>query len=325
MVWLASFGQLKSLLKLRSSYVENVWKYLDEEDKVHPDCLVYGTESGRISVRDPPIQTIPRPGTGSALGDVWGQHIRGYYHAPEGYKMVEVDISQAEMRVACALSGEPFLHQIYTNDEDLHTMVALEMYGPDFTKDQRNACKKFNFAYLYGGTEHSFALEEGMDMALAKQFVRKYKAVMPVLTEWKNSMMDLLREQGYVETRTGRRRRFPILTNDNYDEARKAAVNTPVQGMASDVTLLTAIEVWKWLHRKGYWGYRATLVALIHDSLLMIVRDDYVKEVAAATMFLMESVGVKWVPEVPWKIDADVGQDWGHLKDISKWPEFADG
>lgn len=329
--WLLKLQELKSMTKLRSSYVVNVWKYLDDYGKVHPDGLIYGTESGRMSFRDPAIQTIPRPGTGSAVGDVWGQHVRGYYHAPEGYKMVEVDISQAEMRVACALSGEPFLHKIYREGRDLHTEVALEMYGPDYTADQRNACKKFNFAFLYGGTEHSFALEEGMDIAVARRFVRDYQRVMPVLTAWKASMLEELKSTGYVATRTGRRRRFPLITNDNLDDARKAAVNTPVQGMASDITLMTAIEVWKWLVASGLWQPRdkintpqkAALVGIIHDSVLLIVQDAYVKEVAIEVMRIMESVGDTWVPEVPWRIDSDVGQDWGHLKDISEWPEFA--
>lgn len=320
--WLVKFDQLKSLVKLKSSYVDNVWRFLDDNNRVHPDGLIYGTESGRLSFRDPPIQTIPRPGTGSVLGDAWGQYIRGYYIAPEGYKMVEVDISQAEMRVGCALSGEPFLHKVYAEGTDLHTMVALEMYGPDFTKDQRNACKKFNFAYLYGGTEHSFALEEGMDIKIAREFVRRYKQVMPVLTAWKDSMLQELRQNGYVATRTGRRRRFPLITDDNLDDARKAAVNMPVQGMASDVTLITAIRVWEWFKREGWWGDKATLIGLIHDSVLMIVRDDYVQKVGYNIKNMMQAVGYEWVPEVPWKCDIDIGQDWGHLKDISKWPEF---
>jgi len=320
--WLLKFGQLKSLLKLKSSYVDNVWKYLDDDNKVHPDGLVYGTESGRLSFRDPPIQTIPRPGTGEVGGEVWGQYIRGYYAAPEGYKIVEVDISQAEMRVACALSGEPFLHDIYEHGKDLHTMVALEMYGPDFTKDQRNACKKFNFAYLYGGTAHSFALEEGMDVGLAKEFVSRYRSIMKVLTGWKESMLQELKSKGWVSTRTGRKRRFPIITNDNWDDARKAAVNMPVQGMASEITLITAIETWEYLKEAGYWGEEATLVSLIHDSVLLVIRDDYVTEVAYHIQKMMREVGEKWVPEVPWGVDIDVGQDWGHLKDISQWPEY---
>lgn len=320
--WLMKFDQLKSLLKLKSSYVDNVWQYLDDDSKVHPDGLIYGTESGRLSFRDPPIQTIPRPGTGEAAGETWGQYIRGYYAAPSGYKIVEVDISQAEMRVACALSGEPFLQRIYDNNEDLHTRVALEMYGEDFTKDQRNACKKFNFAYLYGGTEHSFAIEEGMNLKVAKGFVREYRRVMPVLTEWKDSMLQVLKKQGYVETRTGRRRRFPVITNDNWDNARKAAVNMPVQGMASEVTLITAIETWEYLKEAGYWGEEGTLIGLIHDSVLLVVRDDYVTEIAYEVQRIMREVGERWVSEVPWKVDIDIGPDWGHLKDVSKWPEF---
>jgi len=318
--WLEGFDQLKSLLKLKSSYIDNLFyrkrtnaSMIDPEGKIHPDCLLYGTETGRVSFRDPAIQTIPRPGTGSALGDTWGQYIRAAYcKAPEGWSIMEVDISQAEMRVAAALSGEPFLLQVYQEGRDLHSEVAVAMYGEEYTKDERNNCKKFNFAYLYGGTEHSFAMETGMSMTLARQFVRRYKKLMTTLEEWKQGQLKTLRTRGYVETVTKRRRRYPLITNDNLDDARKAAGNMPVQGAASDVTLMTFISVCDWLKAEGI-DY-AKMVATIHDSVLLEVRNDKVEEVGRKVQSIMKATGEKWFPQVPWKVDIDLGPDWGHLE-----------
>ncbi len=318
--WLEMFDQLKSLLKLKSSYIDNLFyrkrtktRMIDPQGMIHPDCLLYGTETGRVSFRDPAIQTIPRPGTGNALGDTWGQHVRAAYcTAPKGWVIMEVDISQAEMRVACALSGDPYLHKIYCEDRDLHSEVAISMYGPDYTKDQRNYCKKFNFAFLYGGTEHSFAMETGMSMTLARQFVREYKELMTTLVAWREVQLDVLKTNGYVETLTKRRRRFPLITNDNVNEARKASLNMPVQGMASDVTLMTFISVSEWLKETGI-GY-AKVVAIIHDSVLLEVRNDKIEEVGRKVQHIMKTTGEKWVPQVPWKVDIDTGPDWGHLE-----------
>jgi len=318
--WLELFDQLKSLLKLKSSYIDNLFyrkrtrtRMIDPQGKIHPDCLLYGTETGRVSFRDPAIQTIPRPGTGSALGDTFGAHIRGAYcTSPEGWSIMEVDISQAEMRVACALSGDPYLQKIYADNRDLHSEVAISMYGPDYTKDQRNNCKKFNFAFLYGGTEHSFAMETGMSLELSRQFVRDYKELMAVLCAWREVQLAFLREHGYVETVTKRRRRFPLLTNDNLDEARKAALNMPVQGAASDVTLMTFISTCDWLKTTGI-DY-ARVVATIHDSVLLEVRNDKIEEVGRRVQSIMKTTGEKWFPQVPWKVDIDIGPDWGHLE-----------
>jgi len=318
--WLGLFDQLKSLMKIKSSYVDNLMygskkksRMIGPKGKIHPVCLLYGTETGRVSFRDPAIQTIPRAGTGNALGEVWGKHIRvGYCYAPKGWSIMEVDISQAEMRVACALSGDPYLHKIYANNRDIHTEVATSMYGPDFNKEQRKDCKKFNFAFLYGGTEKSFSVETGMPIEMAKQFVRDYKKLMIGLCEWRDVQLKSLLARGYVETRTKRRRRFPLITNDNRDEARKAALNMPVQGAASDITLITFIKTCEWINSENI-DY-VKMIAIIHDSVLLEVKDDKIEYAGRYIQQIMKSTGEEWFPEVQWKVDIDTGPDWGHLE-----------
>jgi len=317
--WLQVYSEYKSLDKLRSSYVDNLAQLVFKEGgdgRAHPDFLVYGSETGRLSARDPAIQTIPRPGTAEIGGIPWGKFIRGVFIASEGGVLVAADYSQAELRVAAALSGEEFLLEAYRHDRDLHSEVAIAMFGPQFTKEQRMLCKMFNFSYLYGGTEYSFAESANLPIETARAFVRRYNQVMKRLAAWREEQFRLMREHGYVETRTGRRRRFPLITETNLEDARKASVNMPVQSLASDITLAALIELDRQLKERGWWEWARPIIT-VHDSLIVDVANrERWRDVACLLRDVMIKAATDLVPEVPWKVDISVGPDWGHLEEV---------
>ncbi len=355
--WLEGFGELKSLVKLKSSYVTNMPPKISPVCKVHPDYLLYGARTGRLSVRDPAIQTIPRPGTGSALGETWGQPIKAMFTGPlketpysdnwggknfsgewlsydlrrvargeatmaeilgepepDDMVIMSCDYSQVEMRIAAALSQDDWLMQLYQEGRDIHSELAVIMFGPDYTKDERNTCKKFNYAYLYGGTEHSFALEEGLDIAIATRFVRRYKQVATGLSKWHDEQFRLMQTQGYVETLLGRRRRFPIITRDNRKDAIKAAKVQGPQGLATDFNLISAVVVDKWIREQGF--KHTHVIILVHDSIVLRLPRHMVPIVAPGVVRIMEEVCLEYIPNMPWVVDVEVGDDWGHIKPI---------
>lgn len=344
--WLHLFGQWKKVEKIRSSYVDNVVKFMDEDDRVHPDILIYGTETGRPSVRNPALQTIPRTGTGVAFGEIWGKAIKQCYIAPPGYKLVQVDYSQAEMRTATYLSRDPFLMNAYQEGIDVHGTIAelwwpgwkdmadnevrdLPIIGKMDKKTMRVQAKKAVFARLYLGTEHAIAGILGIHPRHAKPYLAKVDTLLGGLVGWEHAQFQLMRKQGYVETLTGRRRRVPLITRNNTDEAKKAACNAPVQGMASDLILMALIEVGKWLN---YGDMRMTakdlydvhLLITVHDSIILEVPDHLVPYVGIMVKQIMEEVGQFWMPDVPWKADIEVGQSWGELKNqpYDNWMEW---
>jgi DNA polymerase I-like protein with 3'-5' exonuclease and polymerase domains/uracil-DNA glycosylase len=353
--WLYMFGLWKKMEKIRNSYVDNVNKFMDAEGRVHPDILIYGTETGRPSVRNPAVQTIPRTGTGEAFGEVWGKAIKRCYVAPFGYKLVQVDYSQAEMRTATYLSGDPFLTKAYREDIDVHGTVA-ELWWPGWKemkdgetrdlpiigimdrKTMRVQAKKGVFARLYLGTEHAIAGILGIPPRRAKPYLAKIDTLLGGLVEWEHHQFSLMQKRGYVETLTGRRRRCPLITRDNRDEARKAACNAPVQGMASDLVLMALIIVKKWLDGMRNpalcecdWEMENQLddvhiLMTVHDSILLEVPDHLVPYVGITVKLIMEHVGYEWMPNVPWKADIEVGQSWGELKEqpystVQEWEE----
>lgn len=295
---IAAIKEYRRVKKLHSSYVDNVRNLMDKEGRVHGSFLIYGTEVGRLSVRDPALQTIARPDD-TVLNE--GGRIRGMYVAKPGYVLVIGDFSQAELRVMAVRSQESFLLQVYRDGRDLHTEVAIAMYGPGFTKTQRVMCKMFNFSYAYGGSEYSFAEDAGLDIEIARAFVRDYNKNMPQLQVYKRAQFETLRAQGFVETLFGRRRHFPLIVDSNVKEARKSCVHMDIASTATDLTMMACIQ----LASEG-----VPLVLSVHDSILAEVPEEQAETVGKHMREVMTSMGEKYLPEVPWKVDVEIRGRW---------------
>lgn len=120
--------------KYLDTYVTGIQNVLCCDGKVRANYNLHGTETGRLSSSNPNAQNIPRD-----------KRIKNIFKAPDGYKLVQLDYSQAELRVLGVLSNDPFLINSYKEDKDLHANVAEEIFGPNFTKEQRTQCKTINF------------------------------------------------------------------------------------------------------------------------------------------------------------------------------------
>lgn len=287
--------EYRHVMKMKNSYAENILEALDHEGRVHATVLLHGTEIGRLSYRNPALQTIPRP------DDIFGALIRSAFVARPGKALLICDYSQAELRVVAVLANEEFLLEAYRNGRDIHSEVAIAMYGPNYTKAQRVRTKMFNFSYVYGGSEYSFARDAGLPIAEATAFVRKYNSVMPDLAKYRVDQFKKMDEQGYVQSPFGRRRHFEIITRVNADDARKAAVHAPVAGTASDLTTLSACL----LNEQGF-----EVVLTVHDSVILEVPEGEADKIATFVQEVMEGTGAQYLPEVKWKADPEVRQRW---------------
>lgn len=314
-------AQYRRVAKIRSSYLVNLFDYIDLDGRVHPDFVVIGTEVGRLAMRDPAAQTIPRP------SDYYGAVARGAFaanvlteaerHDPrlqggdDEFVFVIADFSQAELRAAAHYSQEPFLIRVYDEDRDLHDEGTYSMFGkPEDVggyrawKERRVNVKMFNFAYLYGGNEYSFAQDSGLPIDQARDFVRRYEANMPVLAQWKREQFAHAIKHGYVDTIFGRRRHFPVIDRGDralMDEIRKASVHAVVAGTASDLTTLAAIE----LIDAGI-----NVVLMVHDSIIVRCLRSCAAEVSRQVESAMLRVANHYLDRVKWKADAEITSRW---------------
>ena len=101
--------------------------------RVHGNFNQYGTLSGRFSCKNPNLQQLPSRYSG------W-RHI---YTAAPGNKIIAVDYSQIELRIAGQLSKDPKFIQAYKSGLDLHKQTAAKMFNiplEQVTKQAKRYC-----------------------------------------------------------------------------------------------------------------------------------------------------------------------------------------
>jgi len=304
--FLTMLREYRSLTKLQSSYAKKFIAAMGTDGCVHPRYKLYGTVTGRISASDPPIQTIPRD------DDAWGSMIASGFIVPEGYKIVYADFSQCELRIAADVTGDEFMRNVLNKpDADFHSEVARKIYGDNFTKEQRNwYCKRAVFGWLYGGDVFQIARDAlRFPEEEARQFADNWNENFKGAVQWRVDVANDVLKSGIIVTTFGRKRHFPVITEDNKIEAIHAAQNTPIQGPASDVTIIAALT----LHKKYMYTNDVRLLVTVHDSVLFCVKDFLVDVVAAELSQIMVATAKQYFPSVEHKADTKIGQSWGDL------------
>lgn len=277
-----------------------------EDGRVRCSYNLHGTETGRLSSTDPNMQNIPR-----------NKKIKDLITCEEGNTLVQLDYSQAELRVLTALSGDPYLLHIYTSGQDLHDMMATKMFGPDFTKEQRVITKSLNFGIAYGRGPQSIARMFKISMSEAKKIVSDWYAAVPEVEKFISAKRKEPFSGETCKTPFGRERHF-VITSENRYHVSNEAINFPIQSIASDLTLLSVLEIQRWIDEMGYSDI-VKIVATVHDSIVMEVKSDpeLVSIVAHKGAEVMKNQPRKYkigIVEVPFRADAEVGKTWGSVE-----------
>ncbi|TAK04244.1 DNA polymerase I [Patescibacteria group bacterium] len=300
-------SQYRELAKLQSTYVESLPSLVRPDGRVHTTFNQTVAATGRLSSSDPNLQNIP-------IKTELGNKIREAFVAGRGKRLIAVDYSQIELRLAAVIAkDEPFV-KAFREGADIHTRTAAEVWDvPEdkVTPEQRRSAKAINFGILYGMGPRSLARSTGMSMGEAQQFIEKYFAIHHKIREYMDATKLQAHEKGYVETLFGRRRYLPEVTSGVpmlVAMAERMAVNMPIQGTQADVVKLAMISVDHWLKTSGW---PARLLLQVHDELVIECDADAVKAVSKGVKELMEGVANF---EVPLTVEVEVGTSWGKMK-----------
>jgi DNA polymerase-1 len=158
-------------------------------------------------------------------------------------------------------------------------------------------------------------LEEAEGLLLA------FRKAYPELVRGIERLIARVKRDGFVATFTGRIRRVPEVFNSDEQlvaQALRQAVNSPVQGGASDMTLMSMILLDRLLVRENY---RSMVIVTVHDSIVLDCRRDEVADVAPLVKEIMENIpalsaevlpGLDWAwLKVPLVAELDCGRIWG--------------
>ncbi len=297
--FIETLREYRHVRKMQGSYVRKWRRYRGTDSRVHTSFLLRGTVTGRLSAKDPPMQTIP-----SKITEKWGLMVSGAHIARPGYKLLYADYSQAELMVAACLAQDQFMLQAFRKEgADYHSEVALAAYGPNYTKDDRQACKRLTFGWLYGGNVYEIAMNAlQFEGPVAERFAKEWDELFKTTVEWRANQAKLMLRQGYIESPFGRRRRQLLLTRENVGKAQRIAMNAPIQSTVSDLNLISATR----LYRRYIDDPEVNVILLIHDSIVMEVIEHKVGSVKQVMHDTMVGTGEEFFPDVKFKADVKV-------------------
>lgn len=313
--FIQAITNLRKYNKYMDTYVMGIQKVLNNDGRVRCTFNLHGTETGRLSCSEPNMQNIPR-----------SKMIKNLFKAPDGYKLVQLDYSQAELRVLAYLSQDEYLRETYREGKDLHDAMALKIFGPDFTKEQRVAAKTVNFGIPYGRGPGSMASKMGMSVADASRTIREWYAAAPGAKRYVDQMRRVPYASTPFATVFGRERHY-VITSDNRNHIENEAVNFPISSTASDLTMLSVCSIHDQLIAEGL---DARIVNTVHDSIIIecIDEPESLKRVAEIGTETMASMPIKYlcnpVLDFPFKADVEIGQSWGALKEPDWYDEEED-
>lgn len=315
---------LREKSKMAGTYISNIRRGIDYDDRLRSGFNIHGTTSGRLSSSGTlNYQNIPRD----------NKDIKKLFRARPGYKIVQCDLGTAEVYYAAVLSADKFLQQAFIDKLDFHSYVAKQMFNlPCEVKDvkklypnERQYAKAITFGIMYQAGPAKIAetvnkdakAGEEISVSQAKQFINKYFNEAKALKRFIDASNDQIENYAYIYAFFGRKRRLPEAKAPNPGVAKHAirsGVNFLVQSVASDINVLGLIDLINWVETSGYDDVIKPFT-VVHDSIVSEVREDLVPlYIENARRCIQTDRGLS-IPNCPIKVDFEVGDSWGELED----------
>lgn len=297
----------RHLMKLKNTYIDALPLLIDRFDgRIHTTFNQTIAATGRLTSTNPNLQNIP-------IRTNLGAKIRKAFISdkPLYEKLLCADYSQIELRLLAHLSGDENLIEAFKHNQDVHASTASKIYGvsiANVTKEMRRQAKAVNFGIVYGQTKFGLSQALGISQKEAQSFIDKYFQTYPKVKEYMDESIKKAKEKGYCETMFSRKRFLSNeLSSSNrqiQEFAQRAAINSPLQGSASDLIKIAMIDLDKKLQKSNL---KSKLILQVHDELVVEVYKDeleIVKKLVEEAMLLNQPL------KVPLVVDIDIGESW---------------
>ena len=295
----------RQLVKLKNTYTDKLSQLINPQTyRLHASFNQTTTATGRLSSSDPNLQNIP-------IRTELGKKIRSAFIAQnETDCILSADYSQIELRLLAHFSGDKALTEAFTNNEDIHTFVASQIYSidiKDVTSDMRSKCKAVNFGIIYGQGPFGLSQTIGITQTEAKKFIEDYFDRYSSIRKFMDDSIEKAQNTGYAQTILGRRRAIEGISSKNFNirsQAHRLTTNTIIQGSAADLIKVAMINIQKKIELENL---PVKMILQIHDELVFELPKSeaqqhakwITKEMATAIKF-----------NVPLKVDIAIGPTW---------------
>ena len=291
--------------KLQSTYLAQLQNAIDTRtDRIHTHLYQLTTATGRLKSDGPNLQNIP-------VRTEIGRQLRRAFRAPEGHKLICADYSQIELRILAHFSEDESLLETFTQDLDIHTAVASQVFEVPaelVTRELRDKAKTINFGIIYGVSPTGLSRRiKGMTVKEAAALIDDYKTRFPGIDRFLRQCVQQASDHGYVSTLTGRRRAIPEIYSTNRSQrslGERLAINTVVQGSAADLMKAAMVNV---QHRIDADKLPLKMLLQIHDELVLETPEPLAAEHAGIVCEEMENAMSLLVPL---RTEAGIGDNW---------------
>lgn len=311
---------IRETAKLRTDVVK-FGALVDSEGVIHTNFNQVRTLTGRLSSSKPNLQNLASAnrkreteseysGGARRVGEY---NLRQAFKARPGYTFVSIDHSQQEQRLFAIVANEPVMLEALAKRLDIHLMIALAVWGdcgPERNKLHRSWSKALSFGLLYGMSLDTLRRDLGKTQAEAEVIFAQYFGRFPRIQPWFEETTNEMYKRGYVRYWSGR------IWREDQSKFFYRACNAVIQGGAADLVQIAVLRLAKVCEYQD-WG---AVVSIIHDEVLLEIRNDFLIEALPVLVRIME---VEDIFGLPFKAEAKYGLTYGQLDTEVEFDELS--
>jgi DNA polymerase I-like protein with 3'-5' exonuclease and polymerase domains len=256
----------KKLLEYLATYEE-----IAVDGVIHPQFHVTGTRTGRLSSSGPNLQQV-------------NKRLKPVFRARPGYKLLSWDLASIEAKLIAYYTEDPKLYAITAGGQSIHDSNVKVFFRYETPTDdvkkkhpiERAATKNVGFALFYGAganrIKETFAAK-GFHFTTdqCRGLLENYRNEYSTAFKFHREITKLFEKGETMLNLFGR----PLAIPDARDAYMKG-FNTLIQSSGSDLNCAAAHEA---LTKARALGADVHLLALIHDNIILEVKESWVEEV----------------------------------------------
>lgn len=271
-----------------------------------------GTKSGRFSVGRVNLQAVPKDYALHLPVPSPRQVIREAVAKLPGWSLFDLDLAQAELRVAAMDAKCQTMLDLIIAGDDAHGTTARELFNTtpedEGWKVYRQIAKRANFSLIFGSGAVTFRKmvqrEAGIDLGdrESKRIVYTWRDLYPEFGRAIDRQMAFVERTGYVEVYGGKRRYYK--PGEDWHSGFNQRIQASIAEMAK-VWLIGTDRLLRPLRQQGIQDGvgMGGLLLVVHDSQVLLLPDDRSDELTEAARQIGLNAWDQFFPGVPGDID----------------------
>jgi len=257
-------GWQKAVTAAYEPYLERV----SPDGRLRTEYTTHVTSTGRLSSREPNLQQIPK-----ASDKAWNGKVKECFIAKPGYRLINADYSQLELRLASAYADEEKLKTVFNEGRDIFTEMSQQLGM------SRQDTKTLTYSIQYGAGIPRIMSAFDVPKEEATRLRNNFYSTYPKFRKLSEAVS--AKAQKELETRiwTGRYRHYRY-KSDSYK-----AMNAMIQGGAADIVERMMVKLYEEIDSDD-----CRILMQVHDSVLFEISEQSVDEYKVRIKEVMEDV-----------------------------------